>query len=298
MEQPGEHPQTRSPTEHLLWMMDAFPTALAKNTYNGYLRLATRFEAWAQGNSIPKSTWWDQGPWTTFVTQLGVTPQGTHGYLKVASAVLATKAKQPLQMATAEARAAGALKPIRQAPPLLKEELHNPVLLEPIIRFPLLVGWKSSSRWDEVGRLLGKGLTVHEEPELMVIIDWDQATKASRLDPHRSSRYAVIVGDGTAEIAAFVRNWPPDKPITELTTSQLSQTLKRVRAELSAHSVKAGAVDVLARAVAEGRCSEVAMCRLAKHARLDDLPSTTLRYVRDAKALALLLRTQEASRML
>ncbi len=278
--------------------MANFPTALAANTYSGYLRLSIRFEEWATRTRIDQSQWWEQAAWTTFIKSLNVTPQGTHAYLKTASAIIASRSKSAIQMASNEAKAAGALKSIRQAPPLRKDEVDHPSLQTADLRLALLVAWKTSSRWDEVQRLSAEAVDVYEDPEPTAIIDWDQGTKASRLDPHRASRYAVIVGEHTAEIINLLRSWPPGAPLTTLTTSGITARLKSVRAELSAHSIKAGALDVLAKAVVAGTLTEQSMCRLAKHKRLDDMPSTTLRYIRDKRTLALMLNTQQASRHL
>eukprot|EP00331_Platyophrya_macrostoma_P009653 CAMPEP_0176416590 /NCGR_PEP_ID=MMETSP0127-20121128/6429_1 /TAXON_ID=938130 /ORGANISM="Platyophrya macrostoma, Strain WH" /LENGTH=96 /DNA_ID=CAMNT_0017796679 /DNA_START=69 /DNA_END=355 /DNA_ORIENTATION=- len=88
----------------------------------------------------------------------------------------------------------------------------------------MTVCWKTASRWDEITRLQWPQSFLSASPE-EIIIDWGQATKSSRLDPHRAARFVVVVCPSTAEIFDLLSRLPPG-PITSVTTSALTRALR------------------------------------------------------------------------
>ncbi len=292
---------TYTPVQFLSMLPLRFPGAHAPSTLQGYTGLAIRFEAWAAGEGKTTDLW-SEAEWVRWISSLDVRIQGKHQYMKTASAILSLPQRGPLQMAMKGQVANGALVPHKQAPALRQHELLHPALSTEILG--CMVCWKTASRWDEVSRLHREAFMfpTHEElaeldypPQEVAIIDWLQETKASRCEPHRASRFAVITGSMTAEIKTRVLALPPKAKITNTTTAGITRLLKVIRPELSAHSFKAGALDVLAAAVVRGQLSEAHMARLAKHKHPADPAPTTLRYIRNLSTLALMLGTQEAS---
>lgn len=290
-----------TPTQMLQLLPLHYPGSLAPSTLRSYLSLATRFEAWAaqEGNT---SDLWNQAMWVRFISTLEVKTQGKHQYLKTASAILNLRDRGPLQMAMKGQVAAGALLPVHQAPAILHHELLHPVLSAEILG--VMTCWKTASRWDEITRLTRESFLFPTNADLtnlqilpqdIVIVDWLQDTKASRCDPHRASRYAVIVGRWATEIRERVQALPQGAKITNTTTAGLTRLLKTIRPSLSAHSIKAGALDVLAAAVVRGDLEEPIMARMAKHKHHADPSPTTLRYIRNQITAALMLGTAAAS---
>ena len=62
---------------------------------------------------------------------------------------------------------------------------------------------KTASRWDETTKLTQKSFFGATQQPPSIIVDWLQGTKASRTDPHRASRFAVIVGDMTEKTSSL-----------------------------------------------------------------------------------------------
>jgi hypothetical protein len=88
---------------------------------------------------------------------------------------------------------------------------------------------------------------------------------------------------------------------TTLSGDAIRATLQRYPStrELTLHSFKRGAADVLIREAVAGNLDIELLPRLLKHKHpLQELPDVTLRYISDQVALALALRTQEATRLL
>jgi hypothetical protein len=281
---------TTTPVQTLDFTAWKYPGALAQSTLTGYLNFARRFEKWASDNRI--TDLWDESAWVQFIATLQVRPQGEHQYLKIANAILQLRTRSAMALRGRMLQAQGALTPHHQAPAIRATELDHPVLQ--VARLPVLLAWATASRWDEVSRLTTDAF-ISMDP---LILDWHQNTKASRMDPHRASRFTTITGQHTNEIRTALMQLHQGEQITHITTAQITRLLKAIRPALSAHSFKAGAADVLARGVVDGTITEAQMARLLKHKHHADPNTTTLRYIRDHVTLALLLGTGEASRLL
>ncbi len=281
------------PSSRLATLAAQNPGCLAPTTLRDYSRLAQRCEEWASAQALDP---WLPETWSAFVRSLQVSVQTALQYVKMGSAILAFASRSPLQLASRSFRAQGALVPFRQAPPLRRAQLDHPSLLPH--RLALLLAWKAAARWDEVQRLrLPESFVRIAVDE--VIIDWGQATKATRLDPFRASRFAVLVGPSVDEIFVLLSALPPG-PVTSLPTGMLTSLLRAVfpAERPSAHSLKSGALDVLAGAAARGEITLAELSLLAKHKTGAEACPTTLRYVRDTVTLARALGTQKLTALL
>ena len=87
-------------------------------------------------------------------------------------------------------------------------------------------------------------------------------------------------------------------PIQWMSTAEVAQRPKRASPNLTAHSLKVGATQVLEWAVAEGKLSHELKTRLLKHDPRDASLEMSLRYGRDRVAQALSLHTYKATRLL
>lgn len=232
-----------------------------------------------------------------FLDQLTVSIQAKHSYAKTLRSIF-TRLQMttvPLDFYSASLRAQGALVPLKQAPGITKAQL-----LEVMHGIPeqdqiaLLIAWKTASRWEETAAL-HKEMFVVTTPEV-VVINWGRATKGSRQDPFRESMFAAIVGPDTPRIACYVQKMDTNNPLSNLSGQALIKLMKtRLGSTYTTHSIKHGAVCQLLRNAAEGNVDLVAVMRLAKHKNLE----TTIRYgLSDPRAVALSLRTQEATRLL
>jgi hypothetical protein len=165
-------------------------------------------------------------------------------------------------------------------------------------RAALALAWKTASRWDEIQRILPSSIVLVSPQE--VIVDWGVRTKASRRDPWRAAKYTVVRGRLTPGIARTIAQWysGPERPLTTLTTANISGMLKAIDCRLSAHSIKHGAMNLLARHAAEGRLDPTKIALVGKHKQVCDLTSTTIRYLTDRVAAARMLGTHQATELL
>lgn len=219
-----------------------------------------------------------------WVLSLGIRAAGKQSYVKVAKAIFQLLERPMTQIASRSLARLAAQDELEQAPAIMPWEIASPLLRD---IFPqLLLAWKTASRWDEMTRLTPESMPLITTEE--IIIDWDTETKGSQLNQFRASQFAVIRGDGTELLARWLWSLPTDQPVTTMDQSAVVRRLKQVSPRLSAHSIKAGALDHLLRS---GASLEL-IPRLSKH--MDDAhdpPPTLLRYFRDRIALARALGT-------
>lgn len=207
-----------------------------------------------------------------------------------------------LQLYQASLRNDGATIPTRQAVAatpaqvdllmLRANDLGNQRLVAAIF-----IQWKTASRWDEVMRLLGKSVLHAASDE--IIIEWLDRTKTTRGDPFRPSSWVVIRHDRPMHsVVATLQQLQPDEELNGWTTETYTRWLKEDQrtAELTAHSFKRGAIEILVTRAADQIIQPLLIPLLAKHkSPLTEFPSTTLRYASNKIALARMLRTQDAT---
>lgn len=282
-----------TPTQVCCHIHTFYPASLADTTFKNYSGIAMRLDTFAKHNQMDP---WDHHTMTSWVISTQTAPQGQLSYNKVCSAILKLRAQMlsnPLSLHRKNLAGLGGLIPIAQAPALPIELLSHQAL-QPH-RLAVLLAWKSASRWDEIHRLTKSNFIFISETE--IIIDWFVNTKASRTDPFRCSRFTVIAGQFTAEIYHALQRLHSTAPVTLMSTTQMAKVLKSV-GQFSAHSFKAGAIDVLTRFMKPGLENEMLLARLAKHKHPLDLPHTSNRYPRDPVTFARFLGTQNATILL
>jgi hypothetical protein len=146
----------------------------------------------------------------------------------------------------------GAKIPLRQAPPITKEQfltlLAHPTVRDNLpLRAVLFVSWKTCSRIDE-SRRLQRGLKRIAEQELL--LEWGSATKTSALNPF-APRFKTVLS-----WAHYDSTIPDPELLSYLTTgsgtlapgmktSDVARTLKLVLGnnQLGGHSIKRGSLD-------------------------------------------------------
>lgn len=188
---------------------------------------------------------------------------------------------------------AGALIPTRQAEAFKEAHLDHPVLQQhPHLRMWIWLAWKTASRWDDLECLTRDRVFLPEDNPNEIVIDWFTETKTSAMRPFKASRYVVITGRRTAELRQWMEGgWTGRCP----PWSVAARFLKMIDPAYTPHSLKVGALTHLH---LQGRGeSWVPLCRLAKH-QIEDIPETSLRYLRFSVALARTLETQLATALL
>lgn len=266
-----------------------------------YTAVARRTEEWAK-TQHPIPDLWAPQTWSAWIESTQTRPQGRLSYNKIATAICSLRQKlqgNPLALHRRSLLGEGAATPIKQAPPLPRELLDHPTLRPH--RLALLVAWKTASRWDEVQRITRESCTIlppTADNPLQVLVDWSDKTKASRCNPHRASRFTLIEGPLTEELRSLLLPLHPRATLTVMTTTALDTILRPLG--FSAHSIKAGALNVAAKALSSrpGLESEMLLSRLAKHQHPLDPTTTTLGYLRDHVALARTLGTHQVTRYL
>jgi len=211
-------------------------------------------------------------------------------------------------------RAMGAGVPAHQAPAITMDELHKvfaALLDDNVVRNSrraatlLFLAFKTASRWDEVSRLTRQQFL--EVNAQRIIIYWGGNTKTTRMTPYRTDSWVVI--EHEMPIPQFVletiAGMQGTEPLLGHTSDWGNTLFKRVlgsKTAVTCHSIKAAAVSKLVLEVVAGNLEERMVSRVAKHEPSSlmstGLQTTTLRYARDQVALALALKTQEATRLL
>lgn len=114
-------------------------------------------------------------------------------------------------------RSQGSLIPQHQARPMSRSDVD---LLFRSLKHPfnllVVLAWKTASRWDDIIRLTKESfIPTNMEDEIIIYFGMD--TKTSRGRPFRPDMYAVIRGDYTPQLRAFLGpvllRAPPHQPL-------------------------------------------------------------------------------------
>ncbi|KAJ9445329.1 hypothetical protein DIPPA_24014 [Diplonema papillatum] len=197
-------------------------------------------------------------------------------------------------------RNSGAAVPQAQAVPVDRATLVQWALAQaPAVKMCALLAWKTASRWAEVAALSSTQFLLVTPEE--IVVDWEQTPKGRRRNPFKPSRFAVIVGLLTSELAEMFRTSAPFDRLCLLTTTGLDAMWARTpeMQRYSAHSIKRGAVTHLFGLIATGAPIPLHLVdRLAKHEEpggLEAISETTIRYGGDPLALARVLETAKVT---
>ena len=211
-------------------------------------------------------------------------------------------------------RAMGGETPTHQAPAITLAQLRRLVAAADRrevrggsrVSLLLFLAWKTASRWDECTRM-HRDQILEASPQ-QIVIYWGTRTKATRMTPFRTDSWVVIrhLPQIPQRYLDEINDWQQDNTDLLGNSSDWGNNFfKQVLGKdtnVSCHSIKAGAVDVLVKAVAANQLDPSLVSRLAKHEprslQQAGIQQTTLRYVRDQVALAVSLRTHEATILL
>ncbi|OGG55578.1 MAG: hypothetical protein A3F84_06460 [Candidatus Handelsmanbacteria bacterium RIFCSPLOWO2_12_FULL_64_10] len=221
-----------------------------------------------------------------------------------------------LDLLGAAARGAGSTTPMRQARPATRLQLFflvNRLLRNSNNRMAVAVWlvWKTASRWDDMRHLTRSSFlnlaSMHADNFL--VIQWGR-TKTNRRQEFRPDGWTAVVEEDpelawlwalTQRTIARLRSASEPLLPPSATTEALRRLLRAYpeTQQLVGHSFKRGAVNALVEAAVERRLDPHLIPLLAKHKdALHGFPTTTLRYVEDKVKLALMLGTQNATRLL
>ncbi|KAJ9443143.1 hypothetical protein DIPPA_02664 [Diplonema papillatum] len=202
----------------------------------------------------------------------------------------------PLRSLASALRNAGAAVPLRQAKPMEKDTLLKWARQQqPDVMLAALLAWKTASRWAEVAALAASQFLLISPAE--IIVDWMQTPKGRRADPFKASRFTVVKGPLTAEIATLLQSLIPFNNLTTISTTKLDELWGRsnLMRGYTAHSVKRGAMTRIFQLMGRGVPIPPHLVeRLAKHKEQGGpgaLSGVTVRYGADPVAMARALET-------
>ena len=206
----------------------------------------------------------------------------------------------------------GSLLPVQQATPCPKDLAYTlmehalSTLQSKPMAAAIYIVWKTASRWSDILGLTGASLVECNNNFTELILQWG-VTKTNRAQDFRATSWTVIEElhrpDLLRNAAEVLRSLKPSEPLIDCSTEKFRRLLRLHPTandlNLSAHSFKRGAADVLFLAAAEGRLEPRLAVLLLKHKdKLHEFPSATLRYVNSKRNLALTLGSQHATRLL
>jgi hypothetical protein len=243
-------------------------------------------------------------------TRATTTPSTRHTYAAHLGSVAARLGIPTpiLRMYTAGLRNSGALIPQRQATPIDELQLGRlarAAFLErngEALHTALFLAWKTASRWDDVSRLTSRQLVRISDER--IVIDWSSNTKTTRADPFRHDSIVVISDEAPIPelILRTLRQLQPDTCLCPRTTDWLDRWIKQVLGAttgITAHSIKAGAIEALATFVAAGLLEPRLLSIMAKHkVENREIATTTLRYIRNRELKGDLIGTSKATILL
>jgi hypothetical protein len=200
--------------------------------------------------------------------------------------------------------------PIKQAVPITPEQLNfladKAWQADPTGRLSLslYIAWKTASRWSDVTALTKENFIEFDHQQHQVVIQWGR-TKTNRREKYRASMVTVLQDDDHPAtlhlLQRTLRSLTKTTPLCPFSTSRLRAFMRRFpeTATLTAHSIKRGALEMLAGFAASGQLPARLIPLLAKHKdALHDFPAATLRYINSKAQLGRMLRTQDATRLL
>jgi integrase len=168
----------------------------------------------------------------------------------------------------------------------------------PITAAVLLLCWKAAARFDDVQRLKRDNFLLVTPTR--IIIQWGQ-TKSNQTGVLQSHSLTVVDDtQGMPIIMHRIMRLKNQVEFSPLNGDQVRNMLKKFPAtrQLTLHSFKRGAADVLISEVSAGHLDIDLVPRLLKHKHEQEVPDVTLRYVSERIKLAIALRTQEATKLL
>ena len=215
-----------------------------------------------------------------------------------------------LDMLISGQSAAAATTRIKQAPAATPQQVER--LMERAhtddpsgrLAMTIWIAWKTASRWDDVWHLRRHNFIHFDQTRNEVVIEWG-SLKTNRRHRFRSTSWTVLCEIQRPLTLRYlqrvVQRLPADTRLSPKTTSQFTRWAQRDDStqKLSGHSVKRGAIDLLAQHACDGKIEPRLLPLIAKHKdALQEFPESTLRYITNRVALARMLGSQKATQLL
>jgi integrase len=157
------------------------------------------------------------------------------------------------------------------------------------------LAWRTASRWSDLLGLRGKDFLIVED--LRIVVRWGP-TKTNRGCQVSTSSLTVVASIvPMLELVPVLRSLRPNQYFCHVTTDQFRHLLASypTASNLTAHSIKNGAIDLLAHHALMGHLDPGLIPRVTKHTGTQMLPSVTLGYMRNEVQRAELLETQKVT---
>lgn len=189
----------------------------------------------------------------------------------------------------------GANVPTHQANPLTVAELQELLsTLPPDPKWAVWLAWKTASRWADVFSLTPDDFSL-VEPNV-ILVSFKDKTKGSHDRPFRPDLLVLVEDPLVPQFMAWIQH---QKCLTTTTTTQLSRLMKSLLdRHVTAHSIKRGVLNFLASLVADGHLPLTILPQMAKHAIPWALPEKTVRYLSNKPAIAKMMGSQAATRLI
>ena len=204
--------------------------------------------------------------------------------------------------------------PIKQAQLITTEQLilmTTRALLEnnQALASSIYLCYKTCSRWGDIANLTKENFIINhqnlQDNEILVL--WGTRLKTSRFRPFKATGLTIVREENhpqsLLDLKQLIRRLKSkEQRLCPKTTDQMLKWLKKDSrtSNLSCHSIKRTALDVLTTAVLEGRLAPTLLPLMAKHQdqNLQHFPESTIRYISNKVALAKIFNTQEATKLL
>ncbi len=280
----------------------------ANSTWSQRISLQDRLQEFRRAHNLDSDSSDLALDWSIilFVQSTQTIPSSKLTYLK-SLAALYRRQDHELPLCSLLSTALGALStiPIRQALPATEAAVDRMLIRaaadgDPHLQLAIFIMFKTASRVDEVFRLTREQFIINTPEE--IIVEWLNKTKTTRLNPWRTSSWVVIHHHAPmTHFNEIINELTSEHELMDWSTSQFTSWMEKdpATATLSGQSLKRGALTILSHMVIGGQLDITIIPRLAKHkVEFDVLPATTLRYLDDRAALARMMKTQEATRLI
>ena len=180
----------------------------------------------------------------------------------------------------------------------LDQVRHLLAVSSPDVAAAVSLAWRTASRWGDLEDLSAANFLQVED--CRITLEWGRTKSNQELRDTMSSLVVIASVVPMPEIVNFVRQLRRGVPFCTIRTDKFRAILAAdtSTAELTAHSLKNGAADVLLHHAILGRVDKSLIPRVTKHSegdRSERLPSVTQGYFKDKVRRAQLLETEKVT---
>jgi hypothetical protein len=163
------------------------------------------------------------------------------------------------------------------------------------VKWPLFLAWKTASRWADIASLTRTDF--HLVEPTVVMVTFTDKTKGSHERPFRPDMLVLVEDHLVPEFWAYVQT--VQNRLSHLTTQQLGKMMQSIlHTHVTAQSIKRGALNLLTELVARDQLQPHFLPLLGKHVHQWSLPENTVRYITNKPALARIVGTQKATKLM